>query len=85
MLRWQEGDCFDMSILLVSILIGNGYEAYCVYGYAPKAVTTRDTSLMDCPGWLREKDYGRAAEVNSWIKLANQNDTNDEADAERNQ
>lgn len=33
---WQKGDCFDMSIVLVSLLIGVGYDAYCVYGIAPK-------------------------------------------------
>ena len=34
--RWQKGDCFDMSILLCSLLIGVSYDVYSVYGIAPK-------------------------------------------------
>lgn len=40
--RWQKGDCFDMSILLCSLLIGVGYDAYCIYGIAPKEITTKN-------------------------------------------
>jgi hypothetical protein len=47
--EWQKGDCFDMSILLASLLIGVGYDAYCVYGIAPKEITTKNEALMDCP------------------------------------
>ena len=35
--------------MLCSLLIGTGYDAYVVYGTAPKEITTRDESLMDCP------------------------------------
>ena len=38
-----------MSILLASLLIGVGYDAYCVYGIAPKEITTKNEALMDCP------------------------------------
>ena len=48
-LKWQAGDCFDYSIVLCSMLIGSGYDAYCVYGSAPKKLTTNDESLMPCP------------------------------------
>ena len=48
-LEWQAGDSFDFSIVLCSLLIGAGYDAYCVYGAAPKFITTKDESLMDCP------------------------------------
>lgn len=54
-----------------------------MYGYAPKAVTMRDTSLMTCPNWLKEKDLSRINEVNSWIKLANQNDNTEEHETDR--
>ena len=47
-LEWQAGDCFDMAIVLCSLLLGTGYNAYVVYGTAPKAITTKDESLMDC-------------------------------------
>jgi hypothetical protein len=48
-LMWQQGDSFDFSIVLCSLLIGAGYDAYCVYGAAPKYITTKDESLMDVP------------------------------------
>lgn len=48
MARWQKGDCFDMSILLASLLIGVGYDAYCVYGIAPKEITSKNEALMEC-------------------------------------
>ncbi|CAK9081252.1 unnamed protein product, partial [Durusdinium trenchii] len=40
-LTWQAGDCFDLSIALASLLIGVGYDAYCVSGFAPRFITTR--------------------------------------------
>jgi len=48
-LSWQAGDCFDFAIVLCSLLVGTGYDAYVVYGTAPKDITTMDQSLMDCP------------------------------------
>ena len=48
-LSWQAGDCFDFSIVLCSLLIGAGYDAFVVYGTAPKRITTKDESLMECP------------------------------------
>jgi hypothetical protein len=48
-LQWQAGDSFDMAIVLCSLLIGCGYDAYCVYGTAPKEITTKDEALMECP------------------------------------
>lgn len=35
-LDWQAGDSFDFSIVLCSLLIGVGYDAYVVIGTAPK-------------------------------------------------
>jgi hypothetical protein len=55
-LEWQAGDSFDFSIALCSLLIGCGYDAYCVYGTAPKEITTKDESLMDCPFSLEIDD-----------------------------
>ena len=48
-LDWQAGDSFDFSIVLCSLLIGVGYEAFVVYGTAPKRITTKDESRMECP------------------------------------
>jgi hypothetical protein len=47
--QWQCGDSFDFSIALCSLLLGSGYDAYCVAGYAPKDVTTNDQSHSECP------------------------------------
>lgn len=47
-LLWQIGDCFDISIVLCSLLIGVGYNAYVVYGTAPRFITTKDESNLDC-------------------------------------
>jgi hypothetical protein len=38
-----------MSIVLCSLLIGAGYDAYVVYGTAPKTITTKNESRMECP------------------------------------
>ena len=55
-LDWQAGDSFDFSIVLCSLLIGAGYDAYVVIGTAPKFITTRDESLMECPFSLEIND-----------------------------
>lgn len=39
-LGWQAGDCFDFAVALASLLIGAGYNAYVVVGYAPGAWNT---------------------------------------------
>ncbi len=46
-MKWQKGDCFDMSILLASILIGAGYDAYVVFGTADRLLTTKNESYME--------------------------------------
>lgn len=50
-LAWQIGDCIDKSVVLASLLIGVGYDAYVVIGYADKttclADETRQTVKMD--------------------------------------
>eukprot|EP00906_Rhabdomonas_costata_P030675 RCo043369 len=48
-LAWQAGDCFDISLLLLSLLLGSGYNAYCVIGYASKEVVLNDQSRRKCP------------------------------------
>ena len=55
-LNWQAGDCFDFSIVLCSLLIGAGYDAYVVHGTAPKFITTKNESLMECPFSLEIND-----------------------------
>ena len=48
-LSWGVGDCFDLSILLVSFLLGAGYDAYVVFGVAPKWICARDRSNFSAP------------------------------------
>ncbi|XP_069510353.1 dynein regulatory complex subunit 7 [Ambystoma mexicanum] len=48
-LKMQRGNCFDFSILLCSFLLGAGFDAYCVSGYATKEMCLMDESTEDCP------------------------------------
>jgi hypothetical protein len=48
-LAWQTADAFDASMVLCSLLLGAGYNAYVVMGYAPLAVTLNDLSQVECP------------------------------------
>ena len=45
-LGWQAGDCFDCAQALCSLLLGVGYDAYVVAGYAPRAITQCDQSAQ---------------------------------------
>jgi hypothetical protein len=48
-LEQNTGDSFDLSNLLCSFLLGAGYDAYIVHGYAPKFITLKDQSMTKCP------------------------------------
>jgi len=48
-LKWQVADPFDFAVVLASFLVGAGYDAYVVKGYAPKFITWRDQSKQPCP------------------------------------
>ncbi|NXL51043.1 DRC7 protein, partial [Podilymbus podiceps] len=48
-LKYRRGNCFDFSVLLCSMLIGAGYDAYCVQGYATRKLCTLDETLELCP------------------------------------
>lgn len=43
-LQWRAGDSFDFAVLLCSLLLGDGYDAYVVVGTAPRWITLRDLS-----------------------------------------
>ena len=62
-LEWQYGDCFDLAIALCSILIGAGYDAYCVHGHACRAITTRDQTRIKCPFEVQETEKPETSEV----------------------
>lgn len=57
-LGWQAGDSFDLAVALTSLLLGVGYNAYVVVGYAPDAVVFNDQSRTVCP--LIEKERREA-------------------------
>ena len=46
-MKWQKGDSFDISIALVSLLVGVGFDAYVVIGKAPKDITICNESSLD--------------------------------------
>ena len=54
-LNIQKGTCFEYSSLLASMLIGLGYDAYVVSGYATKKVCLVDQSSDSCPLLIEEK------------------------------
>jgi len=43
-LESAAGDCFDISFLLASLLLGAGYDAFVVFGKAPKWIRLKDQS-----------------------------------------
>ncbi|KAL0234455.1 hypothetical protein PCE1_001491 [Barthelona sp. PCE] len=55
LLNEQVGNSIDMSILLCSLLIGFGYDAYVVIGYAVERITQGDRRLERCP-FLEEEE-----------------------------
>eukprot|EP00079_Xenopus_tropicalis_P024210 XP_012816760.1 PREDICTED: dynein regulatory complex subunit 7 isoform X1 [Xenopus tropicalis] len=48
-LQKQSGNCFDFSVLLCSLLLGAGYDAYCVSGYATREMCLMDEKRNICP------------------------------------
>ncbi|XP_011446060.2 dynein regulatory complex subunit 7-like isoform X1 [Crassostrea angulata] len=54
-LKRQKGNCFEYSTLLCSLLIGAGYDAYVISGYATKETCLADESRDICP-LLKKKE-----------------------------
>ncbi|NXY25116.1 DRC7 protein, partial [Atrichornis clamosus] len=48
-LKYQRGNSFDFTVLLCSLLIGAGYDAYCVHGYATRKMCSLDQTRELCP------------------------------------
>nr|CEL65503.1 TPA: Coiled-coil domain-containing protein 135 [Neospora caninum Liverpool] len=53
-ISWRKGDSFDFAVLLCSVLIGQGYDAYCVSGCAPEFIT-RVNQANELPPFLRQE------------------------------
>lgn len=45
----QAANCFEYSNALVSLLLGAGYDAYAVSGYATREICSNDLTYEDCP------------------------------------
>lgn len=56
MLKLQKGNCFDFSTLLCSMLIGAGYDAYCVNGYGSQELCLMDLTREVCPLTMKPKE-----------------------------
>jgi hypothetical protein len=77
-IRCQKGNCFEMSIVLCSLLIGAGYDAYCVCGYATREVTLMDQTRDICPllkqenkvSWLHH-EYKSRCVIGLSVRLIN--------------
>lgn len=48
--NWQRGDSLDYAVALCSLLLGVGYDAYVVSGYAPEWITHGRQSHLSMPG-----------------------------------
>nr|XP_060644219.1 dynein regulatory complex subunit 7 [Anolis sagrei ordinatus] len=69
-LRYQRGNCFDFSVLLCSLLIGAGYDAYCVNGYATREICMMDESREVCPLLKKSEEVIEEAAVEKPKKYA---------------
>ncbi len=59
-LKRQKGNSFDYSVLLCSLLIGAGYDAYCVCGYASQDVALLNQTRKPCPLLEEQDQVGKA-------------------------
>ncbi|XP_072519343.1 dynein regulatory complex subunit 7 isoform X2 [Salminus brasiliensis] len=68
-LRTQRGTCFEFSTLLCSLLLGAGYNAYCVSGYAVKEMCLLNQSRQVCPllkPQIKEESVNQKQEVRKY-------------------
>jgi hypothetical protein len=61
-MAWQVGNCVEISIVLTSLLIGAGYNAYTVLGYASRAVVDNDQRSTGWPGKLPDEPFSEDEE-----------------------
>lgn len=48
-LKRQKGNVFECATILCSLLVGVGYDAYVVSGYATREACMADETREDCP------------------------------------
>lgn len=49
LLKERKGHCFELATLLCSLLIGHGFDAFVVSGYASREMTKNDQCRVVCP------------------------------------
>lgn len=59
-LKKQRGNCFEYSNVLCSLLIGAGYDAYVVNGYASCETCLADETREICPLLKKKEEVGLA-------------------------
>eukprot|EP00760_Papus_ankaliazontas_P031620 PhM_4_TR5364/c0_g1_i1/m.29133 len=57
-MSWQVGNCLEMALVLCSALLGTGYDAYVVVGYASEDVTSNMQSNLPWPDKLPVEKSG---------------------------
>ncbi|KAM5207902.1 dynein regulatory complex subunit 7 isoform 2-T7 [Hipposideros larvatus] len=62
-IKYQKGNCFDFSTLLCSMLIGSGYDAYCVNGYGSQDLCHMDLTREVCPLTVKPKKIVQEKEM----------------------
>lgn len=71
LLRRRKGNSFEMATLLCSLLIGNGYRAMVVSGYASREVVNNNQERVECPFIPKTEEVESNGEVFfSWSILA---------------
>ena len=55
-MKERQGNAFDYCFILASVLIGVGYDAYIINGYAAAAICTGDESKRICPLLLQDTE-----------------------------
>ncbi|CAF2532014.1 unnamed protein product [Rotaria sp. Silwood2] len=63
----QRGNCFDYANLLCSLLIGAGYDAYVVSGYATREICYMDTTRLPNP-YVKKKHEERMEQMKTLTK-----------------
>uniref|UniRef100_A0A8C8RRD9 Dynein regulatory complex subunit 7 n=1 Tax=Pelusios castaneus TaxID=367368 RepID=A0A8C8RRD9_9SAUR len=65
-LKYQQGNCFGFSVVLCSLLIGAGYDAYCVNGYATREICMMDETREVCPLLKKSKEVRMKEKVKKY-------------------
>jgi hypothetical protein len=68
-LKRRKGNSFEMATLLCSVLVGFGFPALVVSGYATREVTLDNQSRVVCPYTMEELDVSFPILLDSIVNL----------------